>query len=388
MSKADAAVILPAAGKGTRLGQAKQYLELAGIPILARTALQAAACEEVAAIVVAAPAGQEQLVRELLEAHGAAAKLHAVVSGGAERADSVRAALAAIPDHLPLVAVHDAARPFASPGLFSRVLAAARIHGAAAAALPCTDTVKQTDVAGATRSSMTLDRGRLWLAQTPQAFRTELLRSAYERVGSDSSSATDEASMVEAVGHAVQLVQGEKENFKVTDAEDLARARARTELPAAVGFGYDVHAFQEGRPCILGGIEFPGEVGLAGHSDADAVLHALMDAMLGGAGLGDIGLHFPDSDEAFRGADSGKLLKEVVVRVAAAGFRVLNADLTLSAGRPRIGPRRDEMRKRIAGLLGLEENRVNVKATTTEGLGFVGRQEGLAAQAVVLLSRC
>lgn len=387
VSRADAAVILPAAGKGTRLGQAKQYLELAGIPILARTVLQAAACDEVAAIVVAVPPGDEEKVRALLEQHGAAKKLHAVVAGGAERADSVKAALASIPD-LPLVAVHDAARPFASAQLFSRVLEAARTHGAALAAVPSTDTVKQTDAASSTTASRTLDRKTIWLAQTPQAFRTSVLLAAYEKAGGAASAATDEASLVEAAGHRVELVPGEKENFKVTDADDLARARARTELPAAVGFGLDVHAYAEGRRCILGGVEFPGEVGLLGHSDADAPLHALMDAILGGAGLGDIGQHFPDTDERFRGADSVKLLEETVRRAAAAGYRVLNADLTIAAARPKIGPRREEMRTRIAAVLGIPEGRVNVKATTTEGLGFVGRKEGLAAQAVVLLARC
>ena len=381
---ADAVVILPAAGKGTRLGRVKQYLELGGVPVLARAALQAEACPDVAAIVVAVPAGDEARVREMLAAHGVT-KLHAVVAGGAERADSVRRALDAVPAGLALVAVHDAARPFASPGLFARVLGAAREHGAALAALPCTDTVKQAD---GTQVARTIDRRTLWLAQTPQAFRIPVLRDAYVRAGAAASTFTDEASLVEAAGGRVELVAGEKENFKVTDADDLARARARVELPAAVGFGLDVHAYAEGRRCVLGGIEFPGEVGLLGHSDADAPLHALMDAILGGAGLGDIGQHFPDSDDRFRGADSGRLLQEVVQRVAAAGYRVLNADLTIAAARPKIGPRRDEMRARIASLLGVAADRVNVKATTTEGLGFVGRKEGLAAQAVVLLARC
>ncbi len=381
---ADAVVILPAAGKGTRLGQVKQYLELGGVPVLARAALQAAACDEVAAIVVAVPAGDEDQVRALLAQHGVT-KLHAVVAGGAERADSVRRALEVVPAGLALVAVHDAARPFASPTLFSRVLSAAREYGAALAAIPATDTVKQAE---GMRVARTLDRRTLWLAQTPQAFRIPVLREAYASAGERASTFTDEASLVEAAGGHVELVPGEKENFKVTDADDLARARARTELPAAVGFGFDVHAYAEGRACILGGIEFPGEVGLLGHSDADAPLHAIMDAILGAAGLGDIGQHFPDTDERFRGADSGRLLQEVVQRAAAAGFRVLNVDLTIAAARPKIGPRRDEMRARIASLLGIAEARVNVKATTTEGLGFIGRKEGLAAQAVALLSRC
>lgn len=381
---ADTAVILPAAGRGQRLGQAKQFLELAGVPLLVRAALAARACPDVAALIVAAPSGEEDRVRRMLERHGAGDRLHAVVPGGAERADSVRAALAAIPAGASLVAVHDAARPFATPGLFARVIAAARGTGAAIAALPCTDTVKSAG-AGATVIRGTLDRRELWLAQTPQVFAPGVLRAAYEAAGPRAASFTDEASLVEATGHPVTLVPGEKENFKVTDEDDLRRARDRTAQPAAVGFGLDVHAFAEGRRCMLGGVEFPGEVGLLGHSDADAPLHALMDAILGAAGLGDIGQLFPDSDPAFAGADSGTLLEEVVRRARAAGFVPLNADVTIAAARPRIGPRREEMRARIAALLSLPPARVNVKATTTEGLGFVGRAEGIAAQAVVLL---
>jgi 2-C-methyl-D-erythritol 4-phosphate cytidylyltransferase/2-C-methyl-D-erythritol 2,4-cyclodiphosphate synthase len=379
----DAIAILPAAGRGTRAGVAKQFLELAGRPLLVHAAAAAAACPDIGGLVIAAPAGEEDRVRRLLEAHGLGAKLVAVVPGGAERADSVRAALAAAAG-APLVAVHDAARPFATPGLFARTLAAARVHGAAIAAVPATDTVKR---AGGERVRETLDRREIWLAQTPQCFRTELLLAAYDRAGPAAGRATDEANLVEALGHPVALVPGEKENFKVTDPADLDRARSILERPAAVGFGFDVHAFAEGRRCVLGGVEFPGEPGLLGHSDADAPVHALMDAILGAAGLGDIGQHFPDTDERFRGAYSLRLLEETVRRAAAAGYAVINADLTIAAARPRIGPRREEMRARLAAALGLPLDRVNVKATTTEGLGFVGRAEGVAAQAVALLGR-
>ncbi|HWV38802.1 MAG TPA: 2-C-methyl-D-erythritol 4-phosphate cytidylyltransferase [Vulgatibacter sp.] len=381
----DAVVILPAAGKGTRFGRAKQWLELGGVPLLARAFQRAAACPDVAAVVIAAPPGEEERVREVLRRHADLDKLHAVVAGGAERALSVQAALGAAPAGLPYAAIHDAARPFASPALFSRVLEAARREGAAVAALPCTDTVKRT--ADGVRVEATVDRRKLWLAQTPQAFRVDLLREAWQTAGDGAAAATDEAALVEALGHPIELVPGEKENFKVTDPEDWERARAMVEAPAGVGFGFDVHAFQEGRTCVLGGVVFPGEVGLAGHSDADAALHAIMDAVLGACGLGDIGQHFPDSDERFRGASSLALLEETRRRAEAAGFRVLNVDLTIAAVRPRIGPRRDEMRKSIASALRLPEAKVNVKATTTEGLGFVGRSEGVAAQAVALVGR-
>lgn len=377
--------ILPAAGSGRRFGGPKQYRLLAGEPLLIHAARAALASASIDRIVVAAPADDLAKVEALFAEAGLAAALHAVVPGGAERADSVRAALDALPSSAEYVAIHDAARPFASPALFDAVLAAAAEQGAALAALPCTDTVKRsTD--GATAKE-TVDRRELWLAQTPQAFRVTLLRQAYAAAEERASLATDEAALVEALGETVALVPGEKENFKVTDPEDWERAEARVGAPTVVGFGYDVHAYAEGRRCILGGIEFPGEVGLAGHSDADAALHAISDALLGAAGLGDIGQLFPDTDPALEGADSGELLAEVVRRVEARGFRVGNVDLTIAAQRPKIGPRREEMRRRIAGLLRIPVDRVNVKATTTEGLGFVGRAEGVACQAVALLHR-
>lgn len=378
----DAIAILPAAGRGSRVGVAKQFLELGGRPLLVHAAAAAAACPDIAGLVIAAPAGDEERVRSLLHAHGLGPRLLAVVPGGAERADSVRVALAV--SNAPLVAVHDAARPFATPALFSRVLDAARLHGAAIAALPAQDTVKR--VAGETIRE-TLDRREIWLAQTPQCFRVELLREAHRHAGAAASTATDEANLVEAAGYPVHLVPGEKENFKVTEAADLDRARTILERPAAVGFGFDVHAFAEGRRCVLGGVEFPGETGLLGHSDADAPVHALMDALLGAAGLGDIGQHFPDADERFRGADSIRLLAETVRRIEDRGYYPINVDLTIAAARPRIGPRREAMRERLAAALHLDCDRVNIKATTTEGLGFVGRAEGIAAQAVVLLGR-
>lgn len=386
--------ILPAAGKGRRFGAAKQYLELGGIPLLVHAAKALERAPSIHAWVVAVPPGDEAEVEALLGRHGFT-KPYRVVAGGAERADSVRLALEAAPEEAELAVIHDAARPFASPELFERVIEAAREKGAAIAAIPCTDTVKEGEGG---RILGTLDRSRLWLAQTPQAFRVDWLRAAYDRPGA--SLHTDEASLLEAAGREVFLVAGEKENFKVTDREDWERAEAKeasrrvTPQPGpaagpaiAVGMGTDVHAFQEGRPCILGGLEFPGEVGLAGHSDADVVLHALTDAVLGAAGLGDIGQHFPDTREDLKGADSSLLLREALRMVWEAGYTVGNADITVLAQRPRIGPRREEMRAKIASLLEVPTARVNLKASTTERLGFVGRAEGIACQAVVLLER-
>jgi 2-C-methyl-D-erythritol 4-phosphate cytidylyltransferase/2-C-methyl-D-erythritol 2,4-cyclodiphosphate synthase len=232
----------------------------------------------------------------------------------------------------------------------------------------------------------TLDRRELWLAQTPQGFRRDLLVRAYQAAGAEASFATDECGLVERLGAPVTLVPGEPGNFKITSPEDVARARALTEAPVASGVAYDCHRFEAGRKLILGGVEFEGD-GLLGHSDADVCAHAIGDAILGAAGLGDLGRHFPDTDPRWAGVSSLRLLREITALAAAAGWRLGNADVTLAARRPRIAPRAAEMRGRLAEALGVSPSQVNVKATTGEGMGFVGRGEGIAATAVALLVR-
>jgi 2-C-methyl-D-erythritol 4-phosphate cytidylyltransferase/2-C-methyl-D-erythritol 2,4-cyclodiphosphate synthase len=226
----------------------------------------------------------------------------------------------------------------------------------------------------------------LWLAQTPQGFRRELLGRAYAAAGPHASAATDESLLVERLGAPVTLVPGEPGNFKITTAEDVLRARALVEAPVAMGVGYDTHRFQAGRRLVLGGVEFEGD-GLLGHSDADVCAHAIGDAILGAAGLGDLGRHFPDTDERWRGVSSLVLLREIVRLAAARGWAVGNCDVTLAARRPKIAPRAEEMRARLGEALGVAPAQVNVKATTGEGMGFVGRGEGIAAHAVALLVR-
>jgi 2-C-methyl-D-erythritol 4-phosphate cytidylyltransferase/2-C-methyl-D-erythritol 2,4-cyclodiphosphate synthase len=266
------------------------------------------------------------------------------------------------------------------------VAEAAAVGGAALAALPITDTVKRAAGEGDPRVAETLDRRTLWAAQTPQAFRGALLRQAYAAAGAEASLATDECALVERLGQPVTLVPGEPGNFKITTADDVARARALTEPPFATGVAYDCHRFQAGRRLVLGGVEFEGD-GLLGHSDADVCAHAIGDAVLGAAGLGDLGRHFPDTDPRWKGANSLALLREIAAMAAAAGWRVGNADVTLAARRPRIAPRAEEMRARLAEALGVSPAQVNVKATTGEGMGFVGRGEGIAAHATALLVR-
>ncbi|MCX5731613.1 MAG: 2-C-methyl-D-erythritol 4-phosphate cytidylyltransferase [Deltaproteobacteria bacterium] len=373
--------VLAAGGSGLRAGVAKQWVTLGGETILRRAARALAASGIVDEMVAVVPAGEEARGEADLAGLGIPVR---AVAGGAARADSVRAGLAAL-GPVDVVLVHDAARPFATPALARAVAEAAASRVAALAAVAATDTVKRAT--GDRLVDATLDRRSIWLAQTPQGFRTSVLRRAFEASGvAAAAEATDECQLVERLGEPVVLVPGEAANFKITGADDLARARALVEPAVAMGVGYDVHAFAPGRRLVLGGVEFEGD-GLLGHSDADICAHVVCDAILGAAGLGDIGRHFPDTDPQWKGVSSLLLLREVAVRAAALGWSVGNCDLTLAARRPRIAPRADEMRARLAGAMGISPAQVNVKGTTGEGLGFVGRGEGVAAHAVALLVR-
>ena len=371
--------ILAAGGSGLRAGMAKQWEVLGGETVLRRAARVLASSGVVDELVAVVPAGDES--RGAAEVAGLGIPARAV-AGGAARADSVRSGLEALGD-VAVVLVHDAARPFATATLARAVAEAAAARGAALAALRAIDTVKRGD---GDRVAETLDRSVLWLAQTPQGFRTSVLRRAFATAGAAAAGATDECQLVERLGEPVALVPGEPGNFKITGPDDLARARALLEPAVAMGVGYDVHAFAPGRKLVLGGVEFEGD-GLLGHSDADICAHALCDAILGAAGLGDIGRHFPDTDPRWKGVSSLLLLREIAGKVAALGWKVGNCDVTLAARRPKIAPRADEMRARLAESLGISPAQVNVKATTGEGLGFVGRGEGIAAHAVALLVR-
>jgi len=374
--------IVAAGGSGLRAGLAKQWLELGGETVLRRSARLLADCPLVDELVLVVPPGEEARAAQAL---AGLARPGRVVAGGPARADSVRNGLAALAG-CGVVLVHDAARPFASPGLVERVAEAAARDGAALAALPVTDTVKRAGLGEPPRVASTLDRRELWLAQTPQGFRRDLLLRAFEAAGAEASAATDECGLVERLGAPVTLVPGETGNFKITSPEDVARARALTEAPVASGVAYDCHRFEAGRKLILGGVEFEGD-GLLGHSDADVCAHAIGDAILGAAGLGDLGRHFPDTDPRWKGVSSLQLLREISAMAAAAGWRLGNADVTLAAKRPKIAPRAAEMRARLAEALGVGPSQVSVKATTGEGMGFVGRGEGIAATAVALLVR-
>lgn len=374
------AALVAAAGSGTRLAahMPKQFLKLEGLSLLGRVCQLLQKVEQVGALIVICPPGMlEQVSREHIEPLKLAKPVY-LVEGGQTRQQSVRNGLKqAATLGYEWVVIHDAARPFASARLFSQVMDEALLHGAALAAWPSSDTVKiQQD--GQVR---TVPRENVWLAQTPQAFRLDWLEEAL--AGADTL-ASDEAQLLEASGKPVKLVAGPRCNFKITTGEDWQMAQSLSALPH-IGQGYDVHAFKPGRPLILAGVRMDYHLGLDGHSDADVLTHALMDALLAAAGLGDIGRHFPDSDCQWKNADSLKLLKQVQAMLA--DYNIVQVSAVLLAEAPKIAPFIPAMQANWAGILGLTPDRINIAATTSEGLGFVGRGEGMAAKALAMLCR-
>ncbi len=387
-SRVRVGAVVPAAGRGARFGGTvpKLLVPLRGRPLVSYPLDVLNRVDEVEAVVVVAPAEAVGAVRDLVRQIGWS-KVAAVVPGADDRQASVACGLAALPPGPEVVLVHDGARPFLSASLVRAVAEAAAQAGGATAALPMDDTVKQGED-GWVRG--TVDRAGLYRIQTPQAFRRALLEQAHQEAARGGFRATDDASLVERLGHPVRLVPGTPANLKVTFPEDLALAEAvlRGRDPSAgprVGLGFDVHRFATGRRLILGGVEIPAPRGLAGHSDADVVLHAVMDALLGAAGLGDLGTHFPPDDPAYAGASSLALLRKVRDLLASGGLRAAHVDVMVMAEAPRLAPHVPAMRRAIAGALDLREDGVNIKATTLEGIGALGRGDGIAAQAIASL---
>lgn len=387
-------LLIPAAGRGVRVGgdRPKQFQTLAGQSVLERTLACFRDMSGISAAVVAVPDATVDEVTALLRGSDWGFPV-TVVAGGAERQETVRLALGALPP-CDRVVIHDAARPLLERAVLERLFAAASQHRAVCAAVPVRDTVKRiqrgtADVANGTAlAAETLDRSELWAAQTPQIFERGLLERAHRAAAAVGRTATDDAALVEALGEPVLLVAGSERNFKLTTPGDFTLARALLGGGSVrTGFGYDVHRFVAGRPCIVGGVTIPHTHGLDGHSDADVLTHAVMDALLGAAGLGDIGRHFPDTDEQWRGADSIALLRIVRDRVAAAGWHIVNIDATVVGERPKLVPYADQIVARLADALALSPGQVNVKASTNERLGFLGREEGLVAYAVATLAR-
>jgi 2-C-methyl-D-erythritol 4-phosphate cytidylyltransferase/2-C-methyl-D-erythritol 2,4-cyclodiphosphate synthase len=373
------AAIVVAAGRGERAGgeEPKQYRPLLGEPVLRRALRLFTGHPAVEAVQAVIDSGHTEYYRA---AAAGLAKLLAPATGGATRQRSVMAGLEAIESAAPkIVLVHDAARPLASTALIDRALAAVEATGAAVPALPLADTIKRVDAAG--RVIETLARAALRAIQTPQAFLFAPLLAAHRRAAAARrEDFSDDAALAEWAGMEIATFAGEAGNLKLTGAEDFALAALALSDPRT-GTGFDVHAFGPGDHVMLGGVKIPHGKGLAGHSDADVLLHALTDAVLGALAEADIGTHFPPSDARWRGASSDRFLAHAVALVSARGGRISHLDATVICETPKIGPHREAIRARIAGIAGIEAARVSVKATTTEGLGFIGRNEGIAAMA-------
>ncbi len=388
---AGSVALVVAAGRGSRAGPGtpKQYRLIGGEPVLRRTVRAFLGHPAIDAVRVVIHRDDMEAYREAVD--GLA--LMAPVVGGPTRQASVRLGLESLVPCAPdYVLIHDAARPFVTSAVIARVADA--VTGApggatgAIAALPIVDTLKSSVEDGneplaSPKVAHTVDRRRLWRAQTPQGFEFATILDAHRRFAG-AGDLTDDAAVAERAGATVVLVHGDEDNIKLTSEEDVRRAMMRSsgDFEVRTGSGFDVHRFAAGDHVMLCGVAIPHSQGLEGHSDADVALHALTDALLGAIAAGDIGQHFPPSDPQWRGAASDRFLAHAAARVAAASGHIVNVDVTIICERPRIGPHRAAMTERLATILGLPVGRVSVKATTTEGLGFTGRGEGIAAQAI------
>lgn len=389
------AVIIAAAGSGNRMGSGipKQFMNLGGKLIVTR-AVEAfsknAFIDEI--YVVTSKDYVAFCENELIERAGLQ-KIKEVLVGGKQRQDSIYQALKILEPDTEYVLVHDSARPFVTDETIRSLIESAYENEAAVVAVPTKDTIK------ASKENVvieTLDRTILYSVQTPQGFQKDLLLEAYQKAYEQDFYGTDDGVLVEKLGKKVYLVKGDYNNIKITTKEDLAvgevilseKLTSKMEaIDMRIGTGFDVHQLVEGRKLILGGIEIPFEKGLLGHSDADVLIHAVMDALLGAGALGNIGTHFPDSDNNFKGISSLILLKKVGEILQSKGYQIGNIDVTVIAERPKIAPYINDMIMEMANILKINQNRISIKGTTTEKLGFCGREEGIAAQASVLIRR-
>ena len=394
------AAVIVAAGRGSRMGleRNKVLYPLCGEPIVVRTvrAFAESGLFDGGIVVVTGACDLDEMKRMLADAGIA---VRAVVEGGADRQESVRRGILACGEAADIIAIHDGARPLVTREVIVRTIESAKAHGSGVAAVALKDTIKRVDENGCVVD--TPRRDLLRAVQTPQTFDAALIRQAHERFANGNAGglrATDDAMLAEWMGHTVRLTDGDVENIKLTTPEDMllaeqvllrrgeaGKAGSKEETTMRIGHGYDVHRLVEGRKLILCGVEIPHTMGLLGHSDADVAVHALMDALLGAAALGDIGRHFPDTDPQYKGADSMKLLDHVVDLLGEKGYAVGNVDVTIIAQRPKIKDYIETMRTNLAQRLHVEIDCVNVKATTTEKLGFEGRGEGISAQAVATI---
>lgn len=382
--------VIVAAGKSTRMGggTSKVLEDLGGKPVLLCSFMTLAQSPWVGELCVVCREEDLDQVRALLV--GKTRKPVAVVPGGQERQDSVLQGVEALSPELPYLLIHDGARPFVAPEMVEAVCKDAVAYGAATAAVPSKDTCKLSNGQGFVES--TPPRERLMAIQTPQAFEREMYLYALRKAQSAGVSYTDDCQLIEVAGGRVRLTLGDYKNIKLTTPEDRVTARAylgeqKEEKTMRIGSGYDVHRLVEGRKLILGGVDVPYERGLLGHSDADVLAHAIADALLGAAALGDIGKLFPDNDPQYEGADSLALLGRVCALLGEKGYSIGNIDATVIAQRPKLAPHIPQMRENLAKACGIALPQVSVKATTEEGLGFTGSGDGIAASAVCLLEQ-
>lgn len=377
--------IVLAGGSGSRMGADcnKVLLELRGEPVIVRSVRAFQGLVDGVVLVT-----REEDIPAVKHAVEAAQLDVTVVPGGSSRQASVWNGLCALPAGCTHVLIHDGARCLVDEGTIRRCMASVEACGTGVAAIPAIDTIKQVDEANTVTA--TPDRSTLRAVQTPQGFTVDIIRHAHEAAMQEGFLGTDDASLVERLGIPVQLTLGDRRNIKLTTPEDMLMAEAFLPMdspPLRAGQGYDVHRLVEGRDLILCGVKIPHTLGLLGHSDADVALHALMDAMLGAMALGDIGKHFPDTDDRYCGISSMKLLEHVVALLQERRARVTNCDVTIVAQKPKLLPYIPQMRENVAAALHLPVDRVNVKATTTERLAFEGREEGISAQAIVMIQQ-
>ena len=367
MSRSKISVIIAAAGSSRRMGGGlpKQYRMCENLPVLVRAVRVFRACPDISEIVVSVPRGDTEYCRELLGRYGLTDLI--ISEGGAERMDSVYAALNLVSADSDLVLVHDGARPFVTEDVINRVIEGLKVSEAVIPCVPPKNTIRTAD--------RTLDRSMLYEVQTPQGFRADTLRRAYDAAMAEGFKGTDEASLTEHIGAKTAIVEGDYRNIKITTAEDLP-------LITRTGIGYDVHRLTAGRPLMLGCIEVPFDRGLLGHSDADVLSHAIADALLGAAAMGDIGKHFPDNDPSCEGMSGRELLSRTASLLAGRGFTITCIDATLVAEKPKVSKLTDAMCAAVAEALGIEKEAVSVKATTEEGLGISGGGDAMAAYAV------
>lgn len=376
--------IIAAAGSGTRMKSevSKQFISIGGIPVLIRTLLAFDAAGEIDEVVIVTKAEDIATIVDMTKKYNIK-KVVSVICGGETRQASVRLGLKEIKGELVLI--HDGARPFVTHEQINSVALALYDVDAAALGTPVKDTLKEATPDGFI--SGTHDRSSLYSIQTPQGFKADTLRFAHKIAETNNVSVTDDCSLCENIGIKIKIIEGSSSNIKITTPDDLKLAEGiikggQGDKKMRIGFGYDVHRLTSDRALIMGGVEIPYELGLLGHSDADVLLHAIMDAMLGAAALGDIGKHFPDTDDKWKGADSRKLLSAVADLLKDKGASVINIDATIIAQSPKMAPYIPQMVEKISNILNLPKDCINIKATTTEKLGFCGRGEGIAAEAV------